>query len=160
MKEGIDMGKITSEQIDKWIKIVKIGAELETEVLKHPDIIKRERVSYDDIKTISDELWKLQDFLEKSKVDYRFQPPNYIARLLHKTVTIELNNGEDVEGVVDGFNNYEIRIKTDTEDLLIQKHAIVYIKGDLAGRIKPKKKAIRKSYKARVLCKQTQKRKR
>lgn len=144
------MGKITSEQIDKWIKIVKIGAELETELLKHPDIIKRERVSYDDIKTISDELLKLQEFLEllklhgfleKSKVDYRFQPPNYIARLLHRSVIINLIDGEEVEGVVDGFNNYEIRIKTDTEDLLIQKHAIVYIKGDFSRQDKAKKES-------------------
>lgn len=130
---------VKNEDLDKWITIVKIGAGLEKKILTNPEHIKQEGVSYDDVKNLSDELLKLQEFLEKLKVDYRFQPPNYIARLLHRTVTIHLVDGEKVEGVVDGFNNYEIRIKTDEKDILLHKHAIVQMEGDFSRQGNAKK---------------------
>lgn len=130
---------VKNEDIDKWIEFVKdcVGADERTLTLKD----KGGDVSpdFEKIEERRDCLLKLQEFLEKSKVDYRIQPPNYIARLLHRSVIIHLFDGEKVEGVVDGFNNYEIRIKTDKIDLLIQKHAIKFIEGDFSRQDKAKK---------------------
>lgn len=133
------MGKISPEQIDKWIKAVKEHIESDYELLNDPTMAERESVGYKKYKDQRDEILKLQEFLEKSKADDRFQPPNYISRVLHRTVTIYLINSNIVEGVVDGFNNYEIRIKTDKKDILVPKHAIILIEGDFSRQDKAKK---------------------
>lgn len=135
---------VKNEDIDKWLEFVKdrVGDDERLLTLKDKKFRPDEACpDFEKIEARRDCLLKLQEFLEKSKVDYRVQPPNYIARLLHRSVIINLIDGEEVEGVVDGFNNYEIRIKTDTEDLLIQKHAIVYIKGDFSRQDKAKKES-------------------
>ena len=139
------MGKITPEQISKWLEFVKdcVGADEVALTLKDKGKDKKffpcGSPDFEKIEARRDCLLKLQEFLKKLKVDYRFQPPNYIARILHRTVTIYLNDGEKVEGIVDGFNNYEIRIKTDTKDILVPKHAIKLMEGDFSRQGKAKK---------------------
>lgn len=133
------MGKITTEQIDKWIEAVKVHVGLDDELLNDQEAAEKDPVTYEKCKDEHDDLLKLQEFLEKFKSDYRFQPPNYIARLLHRTVTIYLYEGDVIEGIIDGFNNYEIRIKTKDRDLLIPKHAIKLIEGDFSRQDKAKK---------------------
>lgn len=80
---------------------------------------------------------KIDDALEELD-KHQPQPPNYIARLLHREVTITPIKGDKITGVVDGFNAWEIRIKTKEtlgkygSDILVFKHAILRIDGDLS----------------------------
>lgn len=72
-------------------------------------------------------------------------PDYYISRAKGKQVIIHPVNERAIgaiEGILDGYTPYEVRLKTLTgEDLLFFKYAIVYIEGDFSksATIAPKK---------------------
>ena len=54
--------------------------------------------------------------------------PQFIPKLLGKKVTIRLvSGGQPITGIVEGYNPYEILIKTAKGQVLVFKHAIATI---------------------------------
>ena len=59
---------------------------------------------------------------------------NFGAHLLGKLLTIELTNNKTVSGKLKGYGQFDIMI-TDSktgQDLIIMKHAIISVQGDLS----------------------------
>lgn len=62
----------------------------------------------------------------------RVPPPNLLSRAKGRNVKITLLDGTELTGVIDGYTQYEIRLKNDKRDLLVFKHAIKMIEGDFS----------------------------
>jgi RNA chaperone Hfq len=81
---------------------------------------------------------------ETKEIMEPFRQPNFIGRLKGKPVTIHLLNGTRIKGVVKGFNSYEIYInnfggtlgEVVEDDVLVFKHAILYIESPDLGKAK------------------------
>jgi len=80
---------------------------------------------------------------KQDKMPARFNTPygygvldNFGAHLIGKLLTIELMNNKTVSGKLKGYGQFDIMI-TDSrtgQDLIIMKHAIVSIQGDLSSK--------------------------
>ena len=65
---------------------------------------------------------------EKTKTSTKQTGPHFIPKLKGKKVVIRLvSGGQPVTGMVDGYNAYEILIKTTKGQVLVFKHAIAVI---------------------------------
>ena len=65
---------------------------------------------------------------EKPKTSPKQTGPHFIPKLKGKKVTIRLvTGGQPVTGIVEGYNAYEILIKTAKGEILVFKHAIAVI---------------------------------
>ena len=62
---------------------------------------------------------------EKTKTSTKQTGPHFIPKLRGKKVVIRLVfGGQPVTGIVEGYNAYEILIKTANGEILVFKHAI------------------------------------
>lgn len=65
---------------------------------------------------------------EEEKTTTKQGPPQFIPKLRGKKVTIRLvSGGQPVTGTIEGYNPYEILLKTAKGQLLVFKHAIAMI---------------------------------
>jgi len=65
---------------------------------------------------------------EKTKTLTKQTGPHFISKLKGKKVVIRLvSGGQPVTGMVEGYNAYEILIKTAKGQVLVFKHAIAVI---------------------------------
>ena len=65
---------------------------------------------------------------EEEKTTTKQGPPQFIPKLRGKKVTIRLvSGGQPVTGTIEGYNPYEILLKTAKGQLLVFKHAIATI---------------------------------
>jgi len=82
-----------------------------------------------------------EDKQKQDKMPNRYNTPygygvldNFGAHLVGKLLTIELMNNKTVSGKLKGYGQFDIMI-TDSrtgQDLIIMKHAIVSVQGDLS----------------------------
>jgi RNA chaperone Hfq len=55
----------------------------------------------------------------------KHQPPAFLPKLLNCKVTVHLVNGRNIQGILRGFNAYEIRLELmNKAEWLLFKHAI------------------------------------
>jgi len=84
-----------------------------------------------------------EDKQKQDKMPNRYNTPygygvldNFGAHLVGKLLTIELANNKTVSGKLKGYGQFDIII-TDSrtgQDLIIMKHAIVSVQGDLSSK--------------------------
>jgi RNA chaperone Hfq len=66
-----------------------------------------------------------EDKATTTKPTHRQTGPQFIPKLMDKKVTIRLvSGGQPITGIVEGYNPYEIIIKTAKGEILVFKHAI------------------------------------
>ena len=85
-----------------------------------------------------------EDTQKQDRMPNRYNTPygynildNFGAHLVGRLLTIELMNSKTVSGKLKGYGQFDIMI-TDSrtgQDLIIMKHAIVSIQGDLSAKL-------------------------